>query len=269
MKRDDTENFLSVNGIEMYYEDYGEGPVLLLLHAGIVTSKMWESYFSIFSHSYRVIAPDSRGHGRTNNPPGEWNYSIMTDDIAAFIEEMDLHKPHICGWSDGAQIGLDLAIRYPDLASSFIIGGALKDNSETNFDLLRERGYYGPGDVNFALIEDKVPDYVELIRDYHSYRGAEYWKEYLIGISKLWWFTPFNYEDDALSNIQAPVLYVIGDRDEHIPVETAAAMHRLTPNSELAVLANADHYLPRTHIKEFSSLVLEFIKRHSTQENLL
>jgi pimeloyl-ACP methyl ester carboxylesterase len=264
----DAENFVSVNGLEMFYEDYGEGPVLLLLHAGIVTSKMWESYFSIFSQSYRVIAPDSRGHGRTNNPSSEWNYSIMTDDIAAFMMELDLHKPHICGWSDGAQIGLDLAIRYPDIASSYIIGGALKDNLGTNFELLMERGYYGPGDVNFAQIEENVPDYVERIRDYHSSRGAEYWKEYLIGISKLWWFTPFKYDDDELINIQAPVLFVIGDRDEDIPVETAVAMHRLTPNSELAVIPNADHYIPRTHVKEFSSLILEFIKRHSAHENL-
>ena len=255
-------NLISVNGIEMYYEDHGDGPVLLLLHAGAVTSKIWESYINTFSENYRVIAPDSRGHGRTNNPTGEWNYSVMTDDIAAFIKEMGFHKPHICGWSDGGQIGLDLAIRYPDIASSYIIGGASKDNLETDFEALVEKGYHGPGDVNFKHIEEAAPEFVEFLSNIHSSQGADYWKELLIGNSKLW-FTPFKYDDDALINIQAPVLFVIGDKDQHIPVETAVALYRLIPNSDLAVIPNADHYIPRTHVKEFSSLVLEFIKRHS------
>ena len=255
-------NFISVNGIEMYYEEHGAGPTLLLLHAGAGTSKVWQDYFNTFSENYRVIAPDSRGHGRTNNPSGEWNYSIMADDIAALIKELDLHKPHICGWSDGGQIGLDLAIRYPDIASSYIIGGASKDNSEVDFEALKEKGYHGPGNVKFNQIENNAPDFVELLRSFHSSQGAEYWKELLIELSKLWWFTPFKYDDDALSKIQVPVLFVIGDRD-FIPVETVVAMYRLVPNSDVAVVPNADHSIPRTQVKQFSSLVLDFIDRHT------
>ena len=262
MTRNDTGKFVSVNGIEMYYEDHGAGPALLLLHGGTGTSKQWENYFSTFSQGYRVIAPHSRGHGRTNNPSGEWKYSIMTDDIAAFIKEMDLHKPHICGWSDGGQIGLDLAIRYPDIASSYIIGAAWKEISETDFESLYELGFNGPGDVNFKQMEKTAPDFVERVRNIHSFQGAEYWKELLIGISKLW-FTPFKYNDEELINIQVPILFVIGDKDDIIPVETAVALYRLIPNSDLAVLPNADHSITRTHVKEFSNLVLEFIKRHS------
>ena len=262
MTSNDTGKFVSVNGIEMYYEDHGEGPALLLLHGGRGTSKQWESYFSTFSKSYRVIAPHSRGHGRTNNPSNEWNYSIMTDDIAAFIKELDLHKPHICGWSDGGQIGLDLAIRYPNIASSYIIGGAWKDNLETDFEPNHELGFHGPGDINFTQLEEVDPEFVELLRNIHSSQGAEYWKELLIGISKLW-FTPFKYDDEALVNIQDPILFVIGDKDDIIPVETAVALYRMVPNSDIAVIPNADHYIPRTHVKEFSSLVLEFIKRYS------
>ncbi len=257
-------NFVSVNGIEMYYEEHGAGPDLLLLHAGGGTSILWQDYFNTFSENYRVIAPDSRGHGRTNNPSGEWNYSIMADDIAALIKELDLHKPHICGWSDGGQIGLDLAIRYPDIARSYIIGAASKDNSDIDFEALLEKGHRGPGDVNFKQIEENAPDFVEFLRNNHSSQGAEYWKELLIGVAMLWWFTPFKYGDDALIKIQAPVLFVIGDKDDLIPVETAVAMYRLLPNSELAVVPNADHYIPRTHVKELSNLVLEFLQRHST-----
>jgi len=256
--------YVSVNDIEMYYEDHGEGQALLLLHSGAVSSKQWDAYFDVFSKSYRVIAPDSRWHGRSNNPIGEWNYKLMADDIAAFVEEVGLHKPHICGWSDGGQIGLELAIRFPGLASTFIIGGAWKDISESNFESLKERGYIGPGEVNFNQLEKAAPEYVEMIRKLHSPQGTDYWKELLTGISRLW-FTPFKYTDEDLINIQVPILFVIGARDNAIPVESAVNMFRLVPNADLAVLPNADHYLTRTNNNEFSELVMAFLKRHEIE----
>ena len=257
--------YVSVNDIEMYYEDHGVGQALLLLHSGTVSSKQWDAYFDIFSKSYRVIAPDFRGHGRTNNPLGEWNYQLMADDIASFIEEIGLHNPHICGWSDGGQIGLELAIRYPDLASTFIIGGAWKDISESNFESMKEKGYIGPGDVNFNQLKKAAPEYVEMIRKLHSPQGTDYWKELLIGISRLW-LTPFKYTDEDLINIQVPILFVMGARDNAIPVESAVDMFRLVPNADLAIVPNADHYLTRTNINEFSELVMAFLKRHEMEK---
>jgi pimeloyl-ACP methyl ester carboxylesterase len=257
------DNFISANGIDMYYEDHGPGPALLLLHGGTGSSKGWEGYFGTFFEGFRVIAPDLRRHGRTNNPSGEWSYSIMADDVAAFVDEMDLHKPHICGWSDGGQIGLDLAIRYPDLASSYIIGGAWKDISETDFGSLMELGFLGPGDVNFKQLEEVAPEFLERVSSFHSSQGTEYWKDLLIGISKLW-FTPFKYDNDALISIQNPILFIIGAKDQFISVETAVAMYRLLPNSDLAVVPNADHFFPFTNAKYFSDPILEFLGRHST-----
>lgn len=258
--------YISINDIEMHYKDQGVGQVLLLLHGGTVSLHQWDAYFDIFSKSYRVIAPDSRGHGRTNNPSDEWNYPLMADDIAAFIEKVGLHKPHICGWSDGGQIGLDLAIRYPDLASTYIIGGAWKDISESNFESMKKMGYIGPGNVNFNQLEKVRPEYVELIRELHSSQGADYWKELLIGISRLW-LTPFKYTDEDLINIQVPILFVMGARDNAIPVESAVNMFRLVPNADLAIVPNADHYLTRTNINEFSELVMAFLIRYD-RENL-
>jgi pimeloyl-ACP methyl ester carboxylesterase len=257
--------YVSVNDIEMYYEDHGEGQALLLLHGGTGTSKQWDAYFDRFSISYRVIAPDSRGHGRSNNPIGEWNYSLMADDIAEFIEEVGLHKPHICGWSDGGQIGLELAVRYPGIASSFIIGGAWKENSESNFESLKEKGVYiGPGEVNFKKLGKVAPEVVEIFRSLHSPQGPDYWKELLIGISKVW-FTPFKHNDEDLINIKEPILFVIGARDNIIPVESNVNMFRLVPNADLSVLPNADHGLTRTNVDEFSDLVLAFLKRHGVE----
>ena len=73
--------FVSVNGIEMYYEDHGEGQALLLLHGGTGTSKQWDAYFYVFSKRYRVIAPDLRVHGRSNNTIGEFINRIFVAGV--------------------------------------------------------------------------------------------------------------------------------------------------------------------------------------------
>ena len=157
---------------------------------------------------------------------------------------------------------MDLAIRYPGLASAYIVGGVGKENSEENLQPFREIGFVGPGEIDFNQYENARPEWVEILRAVHSPQGAEYWKELLTGISSLW-MTPFNYTDD-LAKILDPTLIIIGDRDQFIPVEEAVLMYRLIPNAELVVLPNADHSLSRTRVKEFSETALEFIKRQST-----
>ena len=257
-------NFTTVNGIEMYYEDHGVGKPLVMLHGGTGTaSGNWESYFPVFSQEFRVIAPDCRGHGRTNNPSGEWSYRVMADDIAALITDLELHKPNICGWSDGGQIALELAMRYPGLASAYIAGAVWKDLSDSYLQSLRDWGFEGPGEVNFDQIERATPEYVEMLRESHSPQGEEYWKELLTGISTMW-FTPLNYTDQDFRKISAAMLILIGDRDQFIPVEDAFTMYRLIPNAELAVVPNADHSFPRTSVDMFAGTVLEFLKRHNS-----
>ena len=257
-------NYIAVNGIEMYYEDLGVGNPLVLLHGGTATALLnWEEYLTTFSKEFRVIAPDCRGHGKTNNPSGEWSYRVMADDIAALIAELDLKKPNICGWSDGGQMAVELAMRYPGLANAYIVGAVLKDFSDVYLQSLREWGFEGPGEVDINRMEKGTPEYVEYLRSIHSPQGAEYWKELLNGLS-IMWYTPLNYTDDDFSNISEPMLITIGDRDQIIPVEHSAAMYRLVPNAELAVLPNADHSLPRTKVKPFADILLEFLKRHNS-----
>ena len=109
--------YAQVNGLKMYYEESGSGQPLILLHGGTVTSKMWEAHIPIFARYFRVIAPDSRGHGRTNNPAGELSYRSMADDVVALIHTLDLDRPLICGYSDGGHFALEVGMRYPDLAA--------------------------------------------------------------------------------------------------------------------------------------------------------
>jgi pimeloyl-ACP methyl ester carboxylesterase len=258
-------HFATVNGIEMYFVDYGEGDPLVMLHGGTNTALgSWNSYIPMLSQKFRVIAPDSRGHGRTNNPQGEWQYSVMADDIAALILDLGLQKPFICGWSDGGQIALELAMRYPGLARAYIAGAVWKDFSAPYLQSLKDWGFEAPGKVNVEDIQKVTPEIVEMLRKIHAPQGSEYWKELLTGISTLW-MTPLNYSDEDFLKISAAMLIMSGDRDQFIPVEDAVTMYRLIPDAELAVVPNADHALPQTRIAVFTDIVLEFLMRHIAQ----
>src|SRR5918998_344841 len=104
--------YIEANGLRVYYEVYGEGEPLLLIHGGTATSRSWASHLPAFTEHFQVFAPDSRGHGRTDNPTGELSYRVMADDVAA----LGLQRPLVLGYSDGGRIALELGMRYPGLA---------------------------------------------------------------------------------------------------------------------------------------------------------
>src|SRR3712207_3358294 len=90
---------VKANGLEMYYEEVGTGAPLILLHGGTATGSSWQSHLPAFEKHFRVIMPDSRAHGRTNNPDGELSYRVMADDFAAFAQALGLTNPFIFGYS--------------------------------------------------------------------------------------------------------------------------------------------------------------------------
>lgn len=91
----------------MHYIDEGEGIPLILLHGGTGTAEFnWKEHIPILKNYFRVIAPDIRGHGKTDNPKQKFSYKLMAEDIFELIRGLNFNKPLICGWSDGGQIAL-------------------------------------------------------------------------------------------------------------------------------------------------------------------
>ncbi len=130
--------FVNANGLDIYYQEYGKGRPLILLHGATDTHKLWKPFIPEFSKFFRVITPDTRGHGRTLNPAGELSYQVMADDLAEFIQDLDLEKPFMFGYSDGGQTALDFGMRYPDIPGALVIGGAWYQFSAEYQDSLRQ-----------------------------------------------------------------------------------------------------------------------------------
>src|SRR5215831_4119289 len=101
-----------VNGISMYYEIYGSGPPLVLIHGNGGSIASMRCQIEYFSRSHRVIAADSRSHGKTQDGTVRLTYELMADDLAALLDEMKIDKVEIIGQSDGGILALLIAIRH-------------------------------------------------------------------------------------------------------------------------------------------------------------
>src|ERR1017187_2379910 len=138
--------FLAVQAATLYYEIAGEGHPLLLLHAGIADSRMWDDQFPIFAQYYRTIRYDLRGFGQTQWEAGSFaNY----EDPAALFNALDVQKAHVIGISFGSKIALDFALAHPELVASLVlvapsVGGTQSSEQVRRFfqeeDALVEKG---------------------------------------------------------------------------------------------------------------------------------
>ena len=106
--------FAPVNGVRLWYAEFGQGPPVILLHGGLANSNYWGLQVRALAPTYHVIVLDSRGHGRSSRTAAPIGYHAMASDVLALMDYLHLAKAAIVGWSDGAIIGLDITIHHPE-----------------------------------------------------------------------------------------------------------------------------------------------------------
>src|SRR5690349_5490297 len=102
------------NGIKIHYAIYGQGSPVIFLHGGLANADYWGNQVPAVAAHHTVILMDSRGHGRSTRDARPYGYDLMADDVVALMDVVKVRKADIVGWSDGAILGLDLAMRHPD-----------------------------------------------------------------------------------------------------------------------------------------------------------
>lgn len=257
--------YVDAGGLSVWYTDQGQGPPLILVHGGLATGEiMWNRrVVDDLARTYRVLIPDSRGHGRTDNPAGTLGYDQMADDVVAFAQALDIDRPLVLGYSDGAQVALELGLRHPGFPLAMVIGGVVTGQSEAYRQTLRELGFPEPGKVDPAQVERAMGSFYETIRTAHHHaRGDDGLRVYLRQISELWHSVP-EYTDAQLASIPTPSLVITGDRDG-ASVDDSLRLFRLLPRGELAVVPNADHGAGEKPV--FWELVKDFLSRQIRTE---
>ena len=238
----------NANGISIHYAVYGQGSPVILLHGGLANADYWGNQIKALASHHTVIVMDSRGHGRSTRDLRPFGYDLMADDVIALMDVLQVPKADIVGWSDGAILGLDLAMRYPDrvgkifaFAANTVTSG-VKDGVEKN--------------PTFAAFIKRAG------REYEAYSATP--KEYdafVEQISKMWASQP-NWTDAKLEAITAPVLVVDGDHDEAIKREHTEYIASIIPRAGLLILPNVSHFAFLQDPEFFNYAVLHFLGDH-------
>lgn len=241
------------DGVNLYYEVYGKGQPLLVIHGNSGSIGTMAAQIAFFRSRYRVIAMDSRDHGKSGDSPGPITYETMTDDVAALLDHLNTGPVDVIGWSDGAIQALLLGIRHPTKTKK-IVAMAASLNPTTDAVYPETLAMAKAGLEGIAATERETP------------QGRRALK-----VTSMLFEEP-NIALSALHEIAAPTLVLAGDhdliRDEH----TLDIFHHV-PNSQLAIIPNATHMVPYDDATVFNATVerflrLPFVKKHRIKDFL-
>ncbi|WFU71763.1 alpha/beta hydrolase [Bradyrhizobium sp. CB2312] len=238
--------FAPVNGVKIWYAMFGRGEPVVLLHGGLANANYWGHQVRALQGRYQVIVMDSRGHGRSSRNQEPYGYDLMASDVVALLDHLKIKKAVIVGWSDGAIIGLDIAMKHPERVSRLFAFAANSDPS-------------GVADIASS----------EVFNAYIARAGEEYkrlsptpteYKSFVAEITKMWESQP-KWTAADLAAIKVPTWIVDGDHDEAIKRENTEFMAANIPGAGLLIQPEVSHFSFLQDPEQFNDDVLRFLQR--------
>ena len=233
--------YAAIRGFQMYYEIYGKGEPLLLIHGNSGSIADFANQIPFFSQHYRVIIADNRSHGKSIDTKDSLSYEMMADDFAGLLDHLNIDSAHVIGWSDGGINGLLLASRHPKMVKKLAVTGA---------NLTPDAGVR----VDPWVVENEN-HYVDSL----SHLPASLENKRLIKLHHMMQVQP-QIRPSVLAKIQCPTLVIGGDHDVIVPRHTLE-IAELIPKSYLWILPNSGHSTPIAYKELFNSTILEFLKK--------
>lgn len=230
--------YVQLDDIRMYYKSAGEGgEAVLFLHGGFGNSDIWLDYFDQLP-GYHLIAPDSRGQGRTTIGEGPVTYGRMAADVIRLLDHLEIPKAHVVGFSDGGCIALQLLVDYADRVSSAVLVG-----TPYHTDNYPPEVYAGLQRFIAGLREPSEPT-LEMRKEYWSRLAPEpeAWPALVERLGSTWLSQP-SFNDAELEYIDRPVLVVKVDRDQYLPPAVFDRTAELIPRSRVLHLPEGTHYV--------------------------
>ena len=219
----------AIRGIGMYVETEGTGPPLLLLHGGAGNGMQFEKQRAEFARSHRLVIPDCRAQGRTTDRPGPLTYHDMAEDIAVLLDSLGIRRTDLMGWSDGGNIGLDLAIHHPGRVVHLVTFGANfspdgLQAADQAWNRTATADSFGTGMRDGWRALNPEPDHYE---------------QAMNKIIEMWRTLP-RFTSAELRRIRARTLVCAGEHDV-VRAEHTAALARAIPGAETWTVPGASH----------------------------
>jgi pimeloyl-ACP methyl ester carboxylesterase len=233
-----------INGIRIWYATFGHGEPVILLHGGLANANYWGLQVRALEPRYEVIVMDSRGHGRSSRDAAPFGYDLMASDVIGLMDYLHIRRAAIVGWSDGAIIGLDLAMHHPERLTRLFAFAANSDPS-------------GVKDVNkspvfTAFIARASREYGELSPTPTQYQA------FLGQIEKMWASQP-HFSAAQLRGIKTPTWIADADHDEAIKRENTDYMAAAIPGAGELILPDVSHFAFIQDPTMFNAALLHFL----------
>lgn len=234
--------YVLLNGVKHYYEIYGEGKPLLLIHGNSTPIRGWGAQIAYFSKKYKVVAVDSRGRGKTEIGNDSLTFIQMAADMAALLKELKLDSVNVVGKSDGAIVALLMGIHFPDRIDKIVAFSA-------------------------NLWPDSTALYPETVKDIHDERVNAEKMLAQNDTTKNWYVVQQRYRlmefqpsitAEQLAKIRATVLVMTTDRDV-IREEHSLFIYQHIPKAHLAILSVETHHLARQNPDLFNTMIDKFL----------
>lgn len=260
-----------VNGTRLYYEVAGEGHPLVLIHAGIADSRMWDDQFALFAERYRVVRYDLRGFGKSECPPGPYT---LRDDLYGLLSFLGMRKTYLIGCSMGGSLAIDFTLEHPDMVGALTpvcagLGGFEPSDTDA------ETAYWQDAEAaekagDIALLNEmevhlwvdglgRTPEHVnpsvrERVREMNGLALA---REAEASKAERQRLDP--PAAGRLAEIHVPTLVVIGDQDLSGTQQTADKLASEIAGARKVVFHDTAHVPSMEKPDEFNRVVLDFL----------
>jgi pimeloyl-ACP methyl ester carboxylesterase len=242
----DAQGHVAHAGARIWYAACGAGPPVVLLHGGLGSGEDWaEQIPALVANGYRAIAIDSRGQGRSTRDAQPFSYELMASDVLAVMDALAIDKAAVVGWSDGAIIGLILAMQSPArIQRVFAFGG--------NMDLSGVKQVSPSDPFVIRLIDRARQDYRRLSETPDEFKAVA------DAIFRMMATQP-NYRAEDLATIGVPVAIVHAEHDEFITGAHSEYLARSIPRAALVVLPGVGHAAMQEQPQAFNAAMLAFL----------
>jgi pimeloyl-ACP methyl ester carboxylesterase len=243
----DLEGRVAHDGARIWFASFGAGPPVILLHGGSSSADLWGDQIpALVASGRRVIVIDSRGQGRSTRDKKPLGYERMESDVVAVMDALSVPRADVVGWSDGAILGLIMAMKHPDRVTKVFAFGANMDLNGFN-----PTGAFAPilGKVE-PLLKD---DYAKIAPQPQDY-GAMARDVLVMQLSQP------TYTPAQLAAIHGPAILIAdGDHEEFILRQHTRYLARTIPGATLLILPGVSHFAPLQDPDGFNRAVLDFL----------
>jgi pimeloyl-ACP methyl ester carboxylesterase len=235
------------DGVKLYYEIYGAGEPLLLIHGNGGSISDLGAQIAYFRKHYKVIAMDSRDQGKSADSPDKLTYEKMTDDLAALLDHLKVGPVNVLGWSDGGIEALLLGIRHPAKVKKIATMAANLNPSEA------------------AIYPEVIGLVKSMLGSIPAAQTETPQVRRELKVTGMMLEEP-NIELKALEGITAPTLVMASDHDLIRDQHTVDIYHHI-PNSQLCIFPNATHMVPFDDPALFNATVERFFRTPFVKKN--